>query len=272
MVSPLPVWQMVREAISGLGGRATNNELRDFIHTRYGAVNDGTIQAMINTCSVNSPSRVRMPQNAKPRLANTRYDFLFRSDRGVVELYAPERHGYWEIAKHEDGKLFVSRSNDVEFAARSTVGTTSDTQPSDEAGEEFLFPLERHLRDFLVANIRNIRPGGRSLSVYADELGQTGVEYPTGVGFIDLLAVEDGGGFVVFELKLGRGPDAAVGQLARYMGWVKRNLAVDSVVRGIIVAGSVDEKLRYAASVIPDVSLFEYSMSFVLRSADEVEK
>jgi len=53
------------------------------------------------------------------------------------------------------------------------------------------------------------------------------------------------------------------------MGWVRKNLAEAHKVTGVIVAGSVDDKLRYAASVIPDVALFEYTMSFALRPADE---
>ena len=78
--------------------------------------------------------------------------------------------------------------------------------------------------------------------------------------------------FVVFELKLDRGPDAAIGQIARYMGWVKHNLAGERSVRGVIVARTLDEKLRYAASVIPNITLFEYNVSFTLQSADEVSQ
>jgi len=70
--------------------------------------------------------------------------------------------------------------------------------------------------------------------------------------------------------KLERGPDAAIGQLARYMGWVKRSLAGDRQVTGVVVAKTVDDKLRYAASVVSNTVMFEYSMSFALHPSTTV--
>jgi len=42
--------------------------------------------------------------------------------------------------------------------------------------------------------------------------------------------------FVVFELKLSRGADKAMGQISRYMGGVTQNFAKDKDVKGVIVA------------------------------------
>jgi len=269
MTSRPPVWQMVKEAVESLGGRATHSQIRQYIHQHHSGVNDGTIGPMIGACSVNVQARLNLPESSRPRLANSRYDFLYRSERGTYELYDPVKHGQWEIAKAADGTLVVRQAGEDSSAGAALA---ADLEDQAEIGppDEFLFPLERHLRDFLVANIRNVRPNGRTLAVYADSNGRSGVEWQTGVGPIDVLAVDENGDFVVFELKLGRGPDAAVGQLARYMGWVRRNLAEGHKVTGVIVAGSVDDKLRYAASVIPDVTLFEYAMNFTLRPAGEL--
>jgi len=49
------------------------------------------------------------------------------------------------------------------------------------------------------------------------------------------------------------------------MGWIKRNLAKDKGVKSVIVAKKVDEKLKYATSIIPDISLFEYELNFKIR-------
>src|SRR3546814_14754650 len=54
------------------------------------------------------------------------------------------------------------------------------------------------------------------------------------------------GGYVVIELKKGRAADKVFGQLSRYMGWVKKNLAGDAPVAGMIVGTSIDDKLRAA--------------------------
>jgi hypothetical protein len=59
---------------------------------------------------------------------------------------------------------------------------------------------------------------------------------------------------VVIELKRGQTSDATVGQVLRYINWVKANLAAEKQdVRGIIVASDVDEALKYAARGLPHV-------------------
>ena len=59
-----------------------------------------------------------------------------------------------------------------------------------------------------------------------------------------------------------------MGQISRYMGWVKTNLAEDKGVKGVIVAKKVDEKLKYASSIIPDLSLFEYELNFKIQEVN----
>ena len=77
--------------------------------------------------------------------------------------------------------------------------------------------------------------------------------------------------FYVFELKRSRGSDKVVGQLARYMGWVAATIGKEKKVNGVIVANNIDDKLRYAASVFPNVSLFEYQLEFHLKEADKIK-
>lgn len=145
-----------------------------------------------------------------------------------------------------------------------------DADESDLADQELPeagFALEYQLRDFLSQNLSVIRLGDRPLKLYVDPTGREGVEFPTAVGPIDILAVDSNGDFVVFELKRARIADRAVGQLARYMGWVKHTIGRDRGVFGVVVAKQIDERLRYAASVIPGVSLYEYQVEFRLTAA-----
>jgi len=46
------------------------------------------------------------------------------------------------------------------------------------------------------------------------------------------------------------------------MGWVKEHLAKDYDVKGIVIAKEKDERLEYALKLMPNVSLFLYSVSF----------
>ncbi|HAL61556.1 MAG TPA: hypothetical protein DCP08_04005 [Chloroflexi bacterium] len=71
---------------------------------------------------------------------------------------------------------------------------------------------------------------------------------------------------MVIELKKGRPGASVVGQLATYMAWVKHNLARGKEeVKGVIIAGEADEKLKYAVEMIPNVEFFTYSVKFDLQ-------
>jgi RecB family endonuclease NucS len=130
---------------------------------------------------------------------------------------------------------------------------------SEAASSEFAF--ERDLRNYLARNLGSLEPG---LKLFQEE-GFSGVEYPVGGRFIDILAVDAKGSFVVIELKVSRGYDRTMGQLLRYMGWVTTNLAAGKRVRGAIVASDIIQDLKLAASLVPDVQLIEYEIAFKLR-------
>jgi len=139
----------------------------------------------------------------------------------------------------------------------SAEGEPED-EPSVEATRAFAF--ERDLRNYLVNNLGLIEPG---LRLY-DEEGLAGVEFPAGGRFIDILAVDKDGRYVVVELKVSRGYDRVVGQLLRYMGWVEKNMETSQPVRGIIVANEITTDLKLASSRVPDIRLIEYEISFKL--------
>jgi endonuclease len=178
-------------------------------------------------------------------------------------------------ATHEsDTQVRLIRPSDVgqEGLIEDILGPANpwldDSEPDPVVEQSF--GLEYQLRDFLAQNLASREVNGKRLRLYVDPAGRDGVEYPTAVGPIDILAVDHEGHFTVFELKRARTADRAVGQLARYMGWVRHTIGRDKDVHGIIVAKAIDENLRYAASVIPGVSLFEYQVEFHLRAASEL--
>lgn len=257
------VREMLEEAIEKLGGNASYTAIRDYITNTYGDVKKSTINAHITSCTVNNPSRVHYTSNQKPRIANSKYDLLFRIDRGRVERYNQEQHGIWEIKEDEHGVLTISRG----ITDDGKIEKEDSFPDTEEGEEELLFPMENHLRDFLVKNLSTIKINGKQLQLYVDENGRDGTEYPTReVGTIDILAINEDENFIVFELKLTRGPDRALGQLQRYMGWVKENLAGMQNVHGVIVANKISKTLKYAASVTSNISLFEYQIDFKIHS------
>ena len=114
-------------------------------------------------------------------------------------------------------RLLPPGSAQSESAIEAVLG---EDDAEDQAEEIATFGLEYQLRDFIAQNIAAIPVAGRRLRLYVDPTGRDGVEYPTAVGPIDILAVDGEEQFVVFELKRARSPDHAIGQLSRYMGWI----------------------------------------------------
>ena len=66
------------------------------------------------------------------------------------------------------------------------------------------------------------------------------------------------------ELKKGRASDVVMGQIQRYMGHIKNNLAGEKDVKGLIIALEDDKNLRDALSVAPNIKFMKYEVSFKL--------
>ena len=67
---------------------------------------------------------------------------------------------------------------------------------------------------------------------------------------------------MVLELKVEKGYDRVVGQLLRYVNWVRTELAEPGQrVRGIIVCRSMSQDLILACAGLADIELYEYQLS-----------
>lgn len=128
-----------------------------------------------------------------------------------------------------------------------------------------VFALEEHLEDFLVENWPTTSLG-QHYNIFMEDGEAVGQQYPTDTGPIDILAVKkDGKELLVVELKKGRASDVVVGQVQRYMGYVKDELLEDGQsVRGVIIALEDDLKLRRALSVTNNIDFYTYKVSFQL--------
>ena len=138
-----------------------------------------------------------------------------------------------------------------------------ETKPEIEDPSEFV--LEKYLEDFIISNFDTIFMG--RLRVFEDSEGNDGQQYSTDIGPIDILAIEETTkAFVVIELKKGRPSDRVVGQILRYMGWVKRNLCSSGqTVKGLVVCRDHDPKLTYALEMTNNIDVRYYSVSFKLK-------
>jgi len=152
-------------------------------------------------------------------------------------------------------KDFYAITEGVEMAS-----VIEKTEEDISATTEFV--LEKYLEEFIVSNWKKIN-FGKELEIFEDEDGNSGQQYLTDVGYIDILAIDKSGNFYVIELKKGRSSDQVVGQILRYVAWVKENLAKDKEVKGIIVVGDRDSKLEYSVKPVESiVKVTRYSIDF----------
>ena len=114
-----PIWRMLRQAIDALGGEATRLQIVDCVQDMYGDVKESSISTHITTCTVNARSRIHDGRNHRPRVANSKYDFLFQTNAGTLVLYDPHKHGSWEIRRRRDGSVVVALVGGQEFPPRS---------------------------------------------------------------------------------------------------------------------------------------------------------
>lgn len=237
-----PVRALIREMVADLAPQAARLFSKDqaigWFAQRYPKIKEGTISAHLIRFSTNAPSRLHYSAKADE-------DVLFQVDGSHFRLYDPS----------SDPAPIHSKSD----AAPSARDDESEPQSPSE------FAYESDLRDFLAKNLSVIEPG---LQLYQEE-GITGIEFPAGGRFIDILAVDIEKRLVVIELKVSRGYDRVVGQLLRYMAWFEKNHAEPGQrVRGIIVAREISEDLRLACSYLPTVGLYEYELSVLLKKVE----
>ena len=140
---------------------------------------------------------------------------------------------------------------------------------TDETVEDpYAFAMEKHLEDFLIRNWAQTELA-KEYDIYEDDGEYVGQQYPADTGRIDILAIsKDKKTLLVLELKKGRASDAVVGQVLRYMGYVKEELAEDDQnVKGVIIAMEDDQRIQRARAMVPTIDFFRYQISFELIKA-----
>jgi len=163
-----------------------------------------------------------------------------------------------EITKHSEELAKL-----ISASTAPTLLTTDTTVESPSA-----FAMEMHLEEFLVKNWGHTELG-KDYDIFEEDGECVGQQYETDTGPIDILAIsKDKKKLLVVELKKGRASDAVVGQISRYMGYVKDELAEEGqTVHGVIIAHDDDPRFRRALSVIPNVEFHRYQVSFKLVKA-----
>lgn len=223
----------------------------------YPKLKSGSIRAHLVQASTNDRSRLHHPAT------NETDDLLFKVASGQFRLYEPGR---------DPAPIHELVEGDV--ARQEALTEEGEDEQVDDGGEalpgssEFL--LEKDLQNYLARNLEVIEP---ELRLYVDESEAiTGIEVEAGGRRIDILAIDRNNSLVVLELKVSKGYDRVVGQLLRYVNWVRKELAdPGQKVRGIILCRNMTEDLRLACADVPNVELFEYQLSVTVKKVPAME-
>lgn len=241
MIYDKTVKDIIREYVENEledGGSFSTRDILTWFNNNYPRIKEGTIRAHLALLSVNAKSRIHYNLHS-----DGSDDILFQIDRGNYRKFDPSEN-YKPIYKNEDIDTDVEDIEDIEEEDKVT------------------FSYEKDLQFFLSQNLNKIEDG---LSLFEDG-DVNGIEYPVGGRFVDILAVDRNNNLVVIELKASRGHEKVIGQLLRYMAWLKKNQAEENQkVRGMIVCNKLSTDLKLACSIVPDISLYEYDLSVTLR-------
>lgn len=151
----------------------------------------------------------------------------------------------WRGPTFEEALRKYEEKHEIKAAQRIYRRARARKAPGTEQTEEqYTLALiqEWELEQWLADHLNVVENG---LLLYSDSRG-TGRQYPAGAWAIDLLAKDRNNTFLVIELKKRLASDQVIGQLCRYVGWVKEHLAEGEQVRGIIIARELDESIKYA--------------------------
>ena len=234
---------MVNDLSLQKGDILERDRINSWFKQKYPLIKPGTISAHILKLSINALSRIHynVDQNGKD-------DLLYQIDSKKFRLYDPS----------SDPDPIYSKPKEDEI----TKGELKNS--NEENGNEFAY--EKDLQNFLAKNLSLIEPG---LILYMEE-DITGIEFPVGNRFIDILATDKDNNYVVIELKVSRGYDRVVGQILRYMAWIRKNHAEENQkVRGIIISREISDDLLLACSETKNVELYEYSLSVSLNKIND---
>ena len=243
MIYDRPIWALMQDAAAELPPPYTVGEIIAWFAQHYPKIKASSVRAHIKGLTANDPSRHHYQVSGRTAL------FVRQPDKRLMPY---------------DVTAVTDTDDDQELDDEPELADELALEQSSE------FVLEAHLEEFLVGNWKSI-DWGRPLEIWTGPAGQSGHQLVTPIGRLDFLCSDHlADALIVVELKRGRPSDKVVGQVARYIGYVRTHLAKPGQpVEGLIIAHEADEPLRYAVAAFPGLQLTTYAVTFQLSPVDE---
>ena len=215
---------------------------------KYGVWN-GTSEAGMKTLGVWPPVKTTTPFSEKYLAINE--VLLELSKRLKLDLWTLDGL-WWGVRRLEEPDLRplpTIQNESTQIVSEPIIG----------------FGMESHLQEFLFDNWDQV-DALREWELFTEEDEIVGKEYFTEIGRIDLLAKhKNKPKWLVIELKRNQASDTTMGQVNRYMGWVKANLAKqEDYIHGLIIAKEMTEQLKFALVANDNIKFMSYLIDFQL--------
>ena len=152
-----------------------------------------------------------------------------------------------------DSSARIDAIDELELSEPASPGADGSNMKPDPA----------QVRDLLAEDPALLEPG---LALVRDANSSSGVEYPTDVGPIDLLARDSSGALVVVTVAKGGSGTDLVAEILQRIGWVRKHVAkTREGVRGLVVMDEAPASLSYAAAAVADTvgfRIYRLKLSF----------
>lgn len=183
---------------------------------------------------------------------------------GIGKIVSYKDGVYCKDGKGNDSEtielqLNIQDSGDIIQEIITPIDQTSKTITKTISSKSSAYAKEKELEKFMIKNWEEISLSENYDLVPNKSTGKPGQNW-AGSGPLDILAIKkDKSELLVIELKKGQASDEVVGQITRYMGWIKKNLASDNQeVKGLIIALEEDRNIRLSLDVVNNVKFLRY--------------
>jgi hypothetical protein len=190
------------------------------------------------------------------RLVYTRDDERAGKPNPTSIAIPPEKlYSYLAWYRAALGRYLQFRQSGDNSADASLIEDAGEPEEVAAAGNSFR--LEEDLQKTLRENISQLE-----LGLMIEDGGK---EYQVEAGFIDILARDKSGQWVVIELKAGDARPDAVAQILSYMSCIAD--LKKAPTRGILIAADFVPRVRLAARAVPNLALQKYRFNFSFEKA-----
>ncbi len=167
-----------------------------------------------------------------------------------------------QMGEHPNARKYIEAGNGFTTARPVKITPVSEedipvAEESDNIENPETFKYENDLQDSMVFQINELFP---EYKIFGEN--NEGVEYRISGKRIDILLEKHNGDLLVIELKSGIADRDVHGQISMYIGLLMEKFP-ERVIKGFIIAGKMDDNLKYAVKTTDHIGLKTYKMKFI---------